>query len=257
MPSLRDQAIVLTRLDYSETSQIIVFLTRDHGKVRAIAKGIKRGTKTRFVTGTDLLDIGEMVVSIREERAPGLAILTEWKQTRSLIGLREKLPRIYAGQYAADLTARLTEDWDPHADLFDALNAALNALADADDVLETVVRYQTALLQEIGSMPRFDACVDCGRTEDATYFSAQEGGLMCRHCEPGHVEKRALSDSALRTLRILITHPSAGSCVQSALPPSGYVGAYDILDYYLTHLTGRPSSLADKLVSPQTRRTIR
>ena len=43
-----DQAIVLGRLDYSETSQVHVLFAREHGKVRAIAKGIKRGTKKRF-----------------------------------------------------------------------------------------------------------------------------------------------------------------------------------------------------------------
>ena len=137
------------------------------------------------------------------------------------------------------------------------MNRTLNELADAEDILGIVVRYQTALLQAIGSMPRFDACVACGRTEDAIYFSTQEGGILCRHCEPGHVEKRALSDSALRTLRAAVDRQTGTTCDQSRTPGGGYVGVFDILDYHLAHLMGRPSSLADKLVSPQTRRTIR
>ena len=51
MSVFADQAVVLLRYDYSETSQIVALMTRDHGVVRAIAKGIKRGTKTRFATG--------------------------------------------------------------------------------------------------------------------------------------------------------------------------------------------------------------
>src|SRR5215510_10576041 len=99
MPLLRDSAVVLGRLDYSETSQILVLFTREQGKVRAIAKGAKRSTKARFAPGIDLLDIGSVVISVRHERAEGLATLTEWKQTRSLSGLREKLERLSAAQY--------------------------------------------------------------------------------------------------------------------------------------------------------------
>lgn len=254
---VRDQAIVLTRLDYSETSQIIVFFTRRHGKVRAIARGIKRGTKTRFAIGTDLLDIGEIVVSTREERASGLATLTEWKHTQSLIGLREKLFRIYAGQYAAEITARLTEDWDPHVGLFDALNTTLHELADADDAIDIVVRLQASVLLAIGSMPRFDICVGCGRPDDTTHFSSHEGGVICRHCEPGHVEKRAVSSATLQILRATVDDRDRPIQTPTAAPAASTVGAFDILDYHLTHLMGRPSTLTDKLVAPQTRRTIR
>ena len=70
MPLIRDTAVVLGRLDYSETSQVIVLLTREHGKVRAIAKGIKRGTKQRFAAGIDLLEIGSVVLTSKQARTP-------------------------------------------------------------------------------------------------------------------------------------------------------------------------------------------
>jgi len=276
MLSVSDRAIVLTRLDYSETSQIVVFMTRDHGKIRAIAKGIKRGTKTRFVTGTDLLDVGEIVVVTREERSAVLATLTEWKHTRSLLGLREKLTRIHAGQYCAEITAALTEDWDPHAELFDALFGALVELADADEVIGAVVRYQAALLESIGSMPRFDGCIGCGRADEITHFSSHEGGVICRHCEPGRIEKRGLSRATLDVLRALLqsglvrergpyartdSEPQASGCANErtrALSGSlnVYVGPFDILDYHLTQMMGRPSVLSEKLVPSTTRRTL-
>lgn len=307
MPTVSDQAIVLTRLDYSETSQIVVFFTRDHGKVRAIAKGIKRGTKTRFASGADLLDIGAITVVSREERAAGLATLTEWKHTRSLMGLRDKLTRLYAGQYCADVTAQLTEDWDPHADLFEALRDSLTELADADegpsrspgrgatgsllpvpksghtragkppvtpdekrfdaprtgsDVIGVVVRYQLALLESIGSMPRFDACIGCGRADEITHFSSHEGGVICRHCEPGRIEKRGLSQATLNTLRGSSpregspTRPSSQADAPARLQANAYIGPFDILDYHLTQMMGRPSALSEKLVPAAKRRRL-
>jgi DNA repair protein RecO len=90
MATISDDAVVLARLDYSETSQVIVLFTRSYGKVRAIAKGIKRHTKTRFAVGIDLLDIGHVVVSAHPDRSAALATVTEWNPAASLSGLREK-----------------------------------------------------------------------------------------------------------------------------------------------------------------------
>jgi len=244
MPPILDDAVVLNRLDYSETSQILVLFTREHGKIRAIAKGIKRGAKARFATGVDLLDVGSVVFSVRIERSERLATLTEWKQTRSLFGLRDKLARIQGGQYLAEITAALTEDWDPHQALFDALLGALEELSQADEPLGVVVRYQLALLEAIGSLPRFDACVLCGREEDLTHFSSFEGGLVCRHCELGQVEKRQVSTATVAALR---------HCSQSSGTLSS---AFTVLNYHIAHQMGREPVLGSALVSKSAQRTV-
>jgi len=240
MSLLRDQAIVLGRLDYSETSQVIVLFGHEHGKVRAIAKGIKRGTKQRFAAGIDLLEIGLVVLSVRQERQANLANVTEWKQTRSLSGLREKLFRIQAGQYVAEVTAALTEDWDPHEVLFDRLLDALGALSDAQEPLQTTVAFQRELLTEIGSWPRFDCCVQCGRTEQLTHFSSHEGGMICRHCEPVQVEKREVGP---KTLAYLATRT----------PSQRWTGPFELLDYHIAHMMGREPKLSASLL-PRTHR---
>ena len=200
MALIADQAVVLAKVDYSETSQVLVFFTREHGKIRAIAKGIKRGTKKRFAVGIDLLDVGHVVVSSRQERGAALATVTEWKQTMTHTGLREKLFRIRGAQYVAEITASLTEDWDPHIELFDALMATLRELCEVAEPLMLVVRFQLALLDSIGSFPRFESCVQCGRQEDLVVFSSFEGGMVCKHCEPGQVEKRHVSPVTLERL---------------------------------------------------------
>ena len=251
MALIRDESVVLTRLDYSETSQIIVLFTRQHGRVRAIAKGIKRGTKTRFATGIDLLDIGSVVVSSRQERSASLATVTEWKQTRSLSGLREKLARIQAAQYAAEVTEHLTEDWDPHVELFDALVTTLTDLSGAPEALGPIVAYQRQLLEAIGSMPRFHICMHCGRGDELTHLSSFEGGMVCRHCEPGQVEKWEVSEATLKTLQ----QPPQGSDHTGA-EPRPWTGAFGALNYHISHLMGRAPLLASKLVPTLQQRRI-
>ncbi len=270
MSAIADNAVVLTRLDYSETSQVLVFFTREHGKVRAIGKGLRRGTKTRFATGIDLLEVGRLVVSARQERAATLANLTEWKQTHHFAGLRERLPRLHAALYTAEITATLTEDWDPHPRAFDALVHTWSALAGAEAVLTDVVAYQWLLLVEIGSLPRFESCMRCDRTSDITHFSSFEGGMVCRHCEPGQVEKRevsVLTRQALQGVSAMIQQanstrfPTAERRTNVPNPAhaadqrtAGIVGAFSTLDYHLAHLMGRQPRLTDKLVAVADRR---
>ena len=266
MPVIRDTGVVLRRIDYSETSQIIVLFTRLNGKVRAIGKGVKRSTKTRFAAAIDLLDVGHLVISSRQERSSSLATLTEWKQTISLSGLREQLFRLYGGQYAAEITGHLTEDWDPHLELFDALVATLSELAEAAEPLGSIVRYQLGLLESIGSLPRLTACVLCSRKEGLTHFSSHEGGMVCSHCAPARVEKHRVSSATARALVgwAPATIPvaageeggqcppySAGSRIPARTPNS--VGPFRVLNYHIAHLMGREPLLASKLV-PTTRR---
>lgn len=250
MAMIRDDAVVLARSDYSETSQIVVVLTRNHGKIRGIAKGIKRSTKTRFAVGIDLLDLGTIVLTHRAERDSALATVTEWKQTRSLSGLREKLSRIQAGQYAAEISSQLTEDWDHHQGLFDRLAELLEALSDADEPLPHLVRYQLALLKAIGAIPRFDACVLCERDSALTHFSSIEGGMICRHCAPNSTERRRVTTATARALRGGMLDTAHDDHLGSRDdPPPGPVGMgpFRLLNYHIAHLMGRQPRLAAKL----------
>src|SRR5438552_19214246 len=118
MALLKDDAIVLRRLDYSETSQILLIFCRELGAQRLIAKGIKRGTKTRVAVGVDLLEFGTIVLSRRSTADAQLGTITESPQHATFPHLRRDLLRPYSAQYAAEPTAPPTNSADPHPTLF-------------------------------------------------------------------------------------------------------------------------------------------
>ncbi len=249
MSLFSDRAVVLRRLDYSETSQILALFTRAHGLVRAIAKGIKRGTKTRFAAAIDLLEVGEVVWSARTDRQQNLAILTEWKQIKAFVGLREKLERLYAAQYAAEVTAELTVDHDPHTRLFDALADFLEAVSGSDQALVHLCKYQRDLLMEIGLMPRCDICVGCRRElrvsrHERAYFSSHQGGLLCRDCELSQVEKRLVNAGTVRAAR--------GGEITEAMA----IEVFDLLNYHISHLMQKEPKLAELIVPAVRRRQL-
>lgn len=261
MPIVRDIAVVLRHYPFSETSQVVVVYGRAHGQVRLIAKGVKRSTRKRFAPAIDLLEEGHVAFSPRKETAESLSILTEWKQARSFGGLRERLDRLHAAQYVAEITAMLTVEFDPNVGLYDALSDALSRLCDAHGVLAILVDYQWRMLDSVGLSPRLDACVLCDRTAPLTHFSSFEGGMVCRSCEGGQVEKRGVPPGVLALLR---------SC-ESADPPSAAVHvpskpdveriastpaatnarreAFELLNYHVSHSAGREPLCASSILN--------
>jgi DNA repair protein RecO (recombination protein O) len=235
MSTISDLATVLKRSDYSETSQIITLLTAEHGKHRLIGKGVKRGTRKRFAPGLDLLETGQVLFTWRPEREVQLGTMMEWKQTRHYPALREQLDCLYAGQYAAEVTDLLTEVDDPHPALHPALTALLERLGGRIATLQLLVEYQRALLTQVGLWPEFFRCVETGHPLpelDGQYFSASAGGMVSRDVEPGIVEKRRVPASALAGLR------------EARWTAAGIAEAFDLLDYYIQHLAGRPLRLS-------------
>lgn len=233
MPLIKDQAIAIRRLDFSETSQVLAFFTRHHGKQRLIAKGIKRGTKTRFATGIELLERGRVVFSRHEQSPRELGTLTEWLQEDVHARLRTDLRWLLAGQYIAEAVDLTTEQADPSARLFDATEHCLTVLPEEGPA--ALVRFQKVLLEEIGWMPDLARCVACGRSwsgKTRPTFSAREGGLICRNCEGPLVEKR-------RVAREAVLAASSGD-----VPEDTAAAAFDLLDYHLTETLGRPLRLS-------------
>lgn len=230
MPPIKDQAIVLRRLDYSETSQVLAFMTRGHGPRRLIAKGIRRGTKKRFAPGIDLLERGTLQFT-PPTGGDGLGKVTEWKQTEGYLGLREKLDRLYAAQYAAEATTTMTEDGDPHPRLFDALDYLLKELRRADATKPLLAEYQCVLLREVGLWPELGRCVISDRPAPPNrpaYFSAIQGGLVSRQVLNQAPEHKLVSAAALDALRT--------RQIDSAVADE----IFELLDYALSHTLGRP-----------------
>ncbi len=234
MPPIRDEAIAIRRLDYSETSQVLVFFTRAHGKQRLIAKGIKRGTKVRFATGIDLLERGHVVFVRPREGAQRLGTLTEWQQEDVFADLRRDLRWMYAGQYAAEAIDVATEEDDPAERLYDATVALLDSLPRAGT--SVLVRFQRVLLEVAGLMPDLTRCVSCGRRwsgKSRPYFSAREGGLICLDCEGPLVEKRRVDAGA------------AAAVASGEVDDAVAAAAFDLLDYHLMESLGRRLRLSE------------
>jgi DNA repair protein RecO (recombination protein O) len=211
----KDLAICIRATDFSETSQIVVFFTRENGKVSAIAKGSKR-PKSTFDGPIEVFAHGKIVFSDPSKSDPNkekLATLTEFQQQGGFANLNQNLFVLHCCLFAVELLNSMTGDCDPHPQLFDSF---LQFLRNVDeqrtmnneqrDVMSLLIQFQLSLLREVGLMPVLDACVNCKTsherraTRDEFYFSSSANGLVCRDCEASFPDKIKLTKKATRCL---------------------------------------------------------
>jgi DNA repair protein RecO len=261
--SITDHAICLRRSDYSETSLVVRFMTRLHGQVATIAKGVKR-PKSKFGGSIDLLTVGQAVFTLPREGSSGtMGLLMAWDQTDVFPCLRTDLLRHAAATTAGELLGRLIEELDPHPASFDAMLTFLRALQADQPPIRRLAEFMRSLLLDVGLTPNVDACVNCGRLieqeaqppakppapgsspgrvsaaprPDKLVFSGPRSGPLCPACQPRPGEST-----------LLISRKIKESFIQGELT-SGRL-ALDIvrwLVYHVQHQIGRELTSAAAL----------
>lgn len=183
----KDLAICIRASDYSETSQIVVFFTRLSGKVSTIAKGAKR-PKSAFKGPIELFSSGRIVFS--QATGSGLATLTEFDQHGRFSHLGENYLAMNCALFVAELMNHLTDEYDPHPELFDSLLQFFingKTAKNINDNLTLLILFQLSLLREVGLQPVLKNCVNCKRPFNQnwpqSYFSTMANGLLCRDCD--------------------------------------------------------------------------
>ncbi|MGH7215489.1 MAG: DNA repair protein RecO [Tepidisphaeraceae bacterium] len=217
MALVRDACICLRKIDYSETSQILLLFSRAHGLVRVIAKGAHRRTKagaSKFDGGLDLLEMGDGVFT--HDFHKDLCILTEWSLREGHPDLRRTLRGLYLGLYAAELVSLLIEEHDPHPDLFDRLGQTLLEVG-SSRAEEAFLAFGLDLLRETGYLPELTDCASCGQAVTDTgagYFSPNRGGVVCRDCEGTVPDRLAIDLRLLRLVQGILRLPRVNGSTQ-------------------------------------------
>ena len=204
MAMVKSAALVLRCQDWSETSQVVLLLARDVGRVRCLAKGSRR-LKNPFGGPLDRWILGEAVFSLRDPNQ--LAVLVELFETERFEGVRRRLEAFYGASLVTELVIALVPEADLQPEVFDLVVRALSVLADAEPEASRAIAYAFAwrLLALLGYSPEMARCVECGAGLEggaAADFSPVSGGLVCRRCRPAGDTCR-LSARAVEAVRFL------------------------------------------------------
>ena len=186
MPTYRDEAVVLRTHKLGEADRIITVLSRTNGKVRAVARGVRR-TSSKF--GARLEPFTHVDLQFATGRT--LDVITE-AVTRHAYSehLGSDYARYTAGQVMLETADRLVaEERQPSVRQFHLLVGALHALTrgTSDGGRPPTMIMDSYLLRALataGLAPSLDACAACGAAGPHESFSPAVGGMVCRGCRP-------------------------------------------------------------------------
>lgn len=249
----REPAICLRTTDYSETSQVVHFLTRGVGVVRLLAKGVKR-PKSKSGGPVDLLAEGDLVFTTTGRES--LGTLFEFSETVSRAALRRSAVRLNAALYAIELTGIVQAEEDPAPEVFDLLRATLRRLGEPDAPVPAVVAYfQWRLLRHAGLLGDLDHCVGCEKPiatvrRGEVWFSARLGGLLCRCCQGSAPDKFRVSAETLAGLAAL-QEAGRGGPRREPLPDAQAHGVNRLLVSHVTEQFGRCPRMARHVIPPR------
>jgi DNA repair protein RecO (recombination protein O) len=229
MTILSDTAICLRCWDFSETSQTVSLLTREHGIIRGLAKGSKRD-KGPFSGGFDPATRGNIVARIKP--TTDLALLSEWRLEQVWWQVRNDLQVNKAAIYAIDLVGRLITDHDPHQKVFDALCLMLDRVDEGHDIDWPLLQFQWTLLVETGYKPTL-VNHECDG-EEILAFSSTIGGVVTDTGEVGRVRVRRETIDLLQML--------SNDQNMQPVEPQAMERANRLLAHYLRDLIGKETS---------------
>lgn len=179
MSVYQTEGIVLHQFDLGEADKIITFYTRERGKVKAVAKGVRRPRSTQ-AGSTQPFTYADLLIY----KGRNLDKLNQVNTKETFSELHTDLLKISYGTYVLELVRELTIEDDPNEGMFLLLLKTLYLLVQETD-LELIRRiFELRAMSLMGFRPVLDVCLECSGqlSSEKIYFYPGSGGVLCSRC---------------------------------------------------------------------------
>lgn len=195
---LRTEAVVLRRHDLGETDRVVTLYSAHYGKLKAIAKGVRRPT-SKLGGHLELFTRSQVMLA----RGRSFEVITQVETVDAYRGLRDNLWRAGLAYYVAELVDRLTEEHAENPALYALLTTTLARIADSRRPDSAAHVFELQALSLLGYHPEVSVCAICREPLQPLEngFSSPAGGAVCATCRPHEPSARRLSANALKMLR--------------------------------------------------------
>jgi DNA repair protein RecO (recombination protein O) len=207
MPTYHADAIVLRRLDYGEADRILTLLTREHGKLAAIAKSSRRGN-ARMAGSLQLFSRSRMMLA----KGHNLDVVAQAERQGDLRNISGDLHRTAYASLVAEVADKVLEDRHPVDDVFDLVATTLERLnSRARTPRAEGAWFVMRILDVLGYQPQLFSCASCNESlpEAASWFSPLLGGVLCRRCGAHDQAGSPVSVNGLKVLRVMAAGDAA------------------------------------------------
>lgn len=197
----KTEAVVLQRIPLGEADALLVLATPERGKVRAVAKGVRKPSSK---LGGHLEPLSQ--VSLLLAHGQALDVVTQAHLLQPHARLREDLDALARAWYLVDLVEAFLQEEASSPSMYDLLVETLGWLEEDPQPNLLLRFFEVQLLALAGYRPEVEVCVEC-RQPLAPHdhaFSLAEGGVLCPSCRRGKEALAPLSLTGLKVLRYLL-----------------------------------------------------
>jgi DNA repair protein RecO (recombination protein O) len=233
--SFRAEGVVLKHIDYGEADRMVTVYTRQRGKVRALAKGVR---KVRSRKGGHLEPFTHVILQLAVGRH--WYIVSQAEAQDAFPALRDELEIVGYASYVVELLDRFTYEEEENTPLFRLITKTLDRLNKGYDPFLTVRYYEVRLLDLLGFRPELQHCVVSEKKikEQDQYFSAELGGILSPDHGKGMAGAVPISVSALKYLRHF-QRSSYTEAARARITQEVHQELEVLMQYYLTYLLER------------------
>lgn len=242
------QALLLRVYPYGEGDQIVALFTREHGMLRAMAKGARR-PKSR---------LGGLIAPLRclqleLVRNRNLHRISQAVSQRNLGGLQQDYDRLTIGLAMGEVVSQFCQEEDAQPELYDGLLKTLTTLSQSERPRDVLLWFLIHFLAHQGYWTSATRCHVCERRfngDESRYFDIREGGLCCGDCREGTetrfvtttqadilVQLRRLSDPGGVTAAA--AEGEEGASVLTLIDPADTTVLLRHLQHFLQYLAGQ------------------
>lgn len=233
--SQRVEAVVLRHSDWGEADRLLWLYTRESGKTRAVAKGVR---KPRSRKAGHLEPFTRVILMLAHTR--DIPLVTQAETVDAYLALRDDLLHLGYASYVVELLDRFTYEEGENFTLYRLLTDTLSRLNTQASPLVALRYYEIRLLDLVGFRPQLFQCARCDhdiQPEDQ-YFSAASGGVLCPTCGAHEPSAQPISMDALRYLRHF-QRSSYTEASRAQLSPAINRELERLMQHYLTYLLER------------------
>ena len=233
----RTEGVVIRQMPLGEADRILTLCSPDRGKVRAVAKGVRRA-KSRLGGHLELLNRASVAVAIGRN----LDTISEAYAINTFGGIRADLTRISRGLYVAELVDCFSFEGNGSQSMYSLLLNTMHRLERGANLDMLVRWFEMRLLECSGYMPELVNCVECRSwlQPDDHLFACDSGGALCPGC-------RATSDGALlplplntmKTLRFVQREMSFDKLECLSVSPGILKDMERLMQTYIRHILER------------------
>jgi DNA repair protein RecO (recombination protein O) len=237
------EGLVIRQFPLGEADRIITIFTQDMGKVRLVAKGVRR-PKSKLGGHLELL----YQVSFSAAFGRNLDVVNEAQTVQRFAEISEDLDRLSRAVYMCELVDSFSEEHSASYQLYRLLVESMTALCTASDPWLLVRHLEAQLLTVAGFRPELGLCVECGNelTPADHVFDVSSGGVVCPDCSPqGLSAVLPIQLNAMKVLRLLQRKRSFASVEGVRIPPPVVHDVERLLTTHIRYVVERTLKSAD------------